>query len=370
MTVGELTKYLDDWAPPGAAWERDNVGLQIGSRRKRVRNILLCLELNQKVLDEAIKKHCNFIFTHHPLIFNPIKKFDFDKDTQSLLFEKIIKNNISVYSSHTNLDFIKDGVSFALAEALGLKQIKFLLNESNNQFKISVFVPEENLEKVSDAIFKAGGGKIGEYEKCSFRTTGTGTFLGSSQAQPALGQKEKFETVNEIRLEILVDKWKLSNVITAILKSHPYEEPAYDIYPLQNKNVNYGAGAIGMLEKGISTDKFLHLVSNSLSVKNLRFCNGTNKKIIKVAVCGGSGSDLLKSAIDSGADAFVTSDIKYHTFQEAEDQILLIDAGHYETEILVLDKVYKTIKEALSSEQEIRILKYSNSTNPIKFYKH
>ncbi|MBM4171567.1 MAG: Nif3-like dinuclear metal center hexameric protein [Ignavibacteria bacterium] len=370
MTVGDIIKYLEDWAPPGVAWERDNVGLQIGSRRKRVKNILLCLELNQNVLDEAIYKNCNFIFTHHPLIFNPIKKLELDKDNQASLFEKIIKNNISVYSSHTNLDFSIEGVSFALANTLGLKKTRFLLNEFSNQFKVVVFVPEKNLNAVSDAIFESGGGKIGNYEKCGFRLNGTGTFLGSSVSNPTIGQKEKFEQVDEVRFEFIVDKWNLTNVINAVIKTHPYEEPAYDVYPLQNMNIKYGSGTIGELDKDLSVESFLKFVSKSLSANNLRFCKGAKTKIRKVAVCGGSGSDLLTTAIEVNADAFVTSDIKYHTFQKAEGKILLIDAGHYETEVVVLDTVHKKIKQHLIDEKDIKIFKYSGSTNPIKYYKH
>lgn len=370
MTVGDLIKYLEDWAPPGAAWEKDNVGLQIGSRRKRLKNILLCLELNEEVLSQAINKNCNFIFTHHPLIFNPIKKLDTEKDKQALLIEKLFKNDISVYSAHTNLDFTKDGVSFELAKVLGLKRIKFLLNQESNQFKVAVFVPEENLKKVAEAVFNAGGGKIGEYEKCSFRLKGEGTFQGSALANPTLGKKEIFEKVSETRFEFIVDKWNISKVINALLNAHPYEEPAYDIYPLQNKNVNFGAGATGELENEMNISDFLSHVSKSLKTSNFRYCNGSKKKIKKVAVCGGACSDLLKYAISSGADAFITADIKYHAFQEAEGKILFIDAGHYETEIFILNAVQQKIKKFITANKQTKVFKYMGTTNPVKFYKH
>ncbi|NJD21539.1 MAG: Nif3-like dinuclear metal center hexameric protein [Melioribacter sp.] len=369
MIVGELTKYLDDWAPPGAAWEKDNVGLQIGSRRQKIKNIMLCLELNDEVLKEALQKKCNFIFTHHPLIFKPIKKLDTENNSLSKLIEKLFKHNISVYSAHTNFDSIKDGVSFELAKILKLKNIRFLENQISNQLKVVTFIHASSFGKISDAIFSAGGGIIGEYENCSFRSTGEGTFKGSEKSNPLVGKKNNFENVNEIRLEVLVDSWKLNNVISAILKTHPYEEPALDIYPLKNKNVNLGAGAIGELENEMNENKFLSFVSKSLKTKVLKYCDGRIKTIKKVAVCGGSGSELLEQAIAEGADAFVTADIKYHTFQDAERKILLIDAGHYETEIISLQAVQRAINKLTTRSEEIKVLKYSGTTNPVKFYK-
>lgn len=370
MTVRDLTKYLEDWTPPGAAMEKDNVGLQIGSRGQTIKNIMLCLELDEEVLKEALQKKCNFIFTHHPLIFNAIKRLDTEKDPKAKLIEKILKNNITVYSAHTNLDFTKEGVSFELAKALKLKNIRFLELEENNQLKIVVFVPQESLDKVADAVFDAGGGKIGEYDNCSFRLDGIGTFKGSEKSNPLLGKKNRFEKVNEVRFEFIVDSWKLNKVISSLLKAHPYEEPAYDIYPLKNKNVNYGAGAIGELEKEINEKEFLHRVCKALKTKAVKYCEGKGKAIRKVAVCGGSGADLLNRAIASGADAFVTADVKYHVYQDAQSNILLIDAGHYETEILSLNAVQQKMEKFFSKKDRIKVLKYSGSTNPIKFYKH
>jgi dinuclear metal center YbgI/SA1388 family protein len=369
MTAGDLTKYLEDWAPPGAAWEKDNVGLQTGSRRQVIKNIMLCLELDEDVLKEALRKKCNFIFTHHPLIFNSIKRLDTEKDSKAKLIEKIIKNNLFVYSAHTNLDFTKDGVSFQLAKVLKLKNISFLEFEEGNQFKLIVFVPINSLEKVTEAVFNAGGGIIGEYENCSFNVNGEGTFKGSKKSNPSVGIKNRFEKVDETRVEFLVDSWKLNLVISALIKAHPYEEPAYDIYPLKNKNVNYGAGAIGGLENEMSVKNFLPFVCAALKTPAVKYCNGKGKKIKNVAVCGGAGIELLNKAISSGADAFITADIKYHPYQDATGKILLVDAGHYETEIFSLNTVQEKMKKFISIDKSIKVLKYSGSTNPVKFYK-
>lgn len=371
MTICDLTKYLEDWAPPGAAWDRDNVGLQVGSQAERLKNILLCLELDEEVLKEAIQKNCNLIFTHHPFIFNPIKRLDTEKNQQAQLIQKLFKNNITLYSAHTNLDFAKDGVSFELAHALKLKNIKFLENEESNQLKVVVFVPTDKVDEIANAMFLAGAGRIGEYDGCSFRLNGEGTFRGSGKSNPAVGKKEQLETVSEVRIEVLVDSWNLNKVLAAMLKVHPYEEPAYDVYPLKNKNANYGTGAIGELDLEMNEKSFLHHVSKSLKIKNFKYSDGRNRKIKKVAVCGGAGVDLLGKAISGCADAFITSDVKYHSYHDAKGKILFIDAGHFETEIFSLNAVERKIKKFLEEELEdrVKVFKYSGTTNPVKFYK-
>jgi len=366
MTCGEIIKILENWAPPEISLEKDNPGLQVGSEENTVKNILLCLELNMDVINESIDKECNLIITHHPLIFHPIKKLDFHKDKNSRLIEKLIKNDLTLYSAHTNLDFTKNGVSFELAKVLGLKNLDFLVNLQANQYKISVFVPEDKVEEVAEAVFSAGGGVIGEYTSCSFRTDGTGTFFGSDESSPFLGGKGKLQKVKEVKLEVLVNSWKLREIISAIINSHPYEEPAYDIYPLKNKNVNYGMGVIGELERSLGIYEFLKHVSEKLGADSLRYTSGKSDLIKKVAVCGGSGSELLREAVYSGADAFVTADVKYHTFHEANGKIFLIDAGHYETEIHVLNRIESELNKA--SKNNFKIYKYSGSTNPVVFY--
>ena len=368
MKCIEIIKYLEQWAPKEISWERDNVGLQVGSTERDIKNIFLCLDVTQTAVEEAIKNSCNLIISHHPLLFNPLKKISVDNDTRSQIIEKLIKNNITLYSAHTNLDFTKDGVSFKLAKRLKLEDIKFLANLKSNKVKLVVFIPEDSFDKVSESIFNAGGGIIGEYSDCSYRTAGKGTFKGSANSNPSIGEKEKLETVNEIRLEVLVDQWKLKNVIAGMLKAHPYEEPAYDIYPLQNENINYGSGAIGNLKSEMQVNEFLQYVSKNLNTKSFRFAKGKSKKIKTVAVCGGSGTEYLSDAMKQGADAYITADIKYHTFQDAEDKILLIDAGHYETEIFSLDEVKERLDSFLS--QKIKVLKYSGSTNPVKFFNY
>ncbi|MGB5528444.1 MAG: Nif3-like dinuclear metal center hexameric protein [Ignavibacteriaceae bacterium] len=368
MNGTEILKYLEEWAPTGIAWDKDNVGLQIGNPEIKIKSIMLSLDLSDAVIMDAIENKCNLIITHHPVLYHPLKNLDFSKNPTALMIEKLIKHDITLFSAHTNLDFTQYGVSYQLAKRIRLKQIRFLKNLSGNQVKLGVFVPLSHLDKVAEAIHLAGGGIIGEYTNCSFRTTGTGTFKGSRVSNPAFGEKGITEFVEEAKLEVLVNEWKLNQVISSLKKNHPYEEVAYDIFTLKNDNVNYGMGAIGKLEGAMDTREFLDFISSKLKITNFRFTKGKKKKIQIVAVCGGSCSELLNEAICQNADAFITADLKYHTFQDAEGKILLIDAGHYETEIPVLDEIQKRLKTFLINNKNVRVLKFKGSTNPIVFY--
>ncbi len=368
MKCSKIIEFFEDWAPSANAWERDNTGLQVGNEDRKIKNILLSLDLNNNVVDEAIKRNCNLIITHHPLLFNPVYNINTTKDPRSVVIEKLLKKDINVFSAHTNLDFTRDGVSFQLAKVLGLKNIRFLKNLKDDQYKLVVFIPNEYLEKVAKAIHTAGGGVIGEYSNCGFRLKGTGTFKGSVNSNPSIGKKDKLEKVEETRLEVLINKSNLKNVVSSMIKVHPYEEVAYDIYPLKNENVNFGFGAVGEFTTGMTVQQFYKILSKNLKLKNFRYTQGNSKSIKKVAVCGGSCSELVNSAISSGADAFVTADLKYHTFQDAKEKILLIDAGHYETEVPVLNEVKKRLEKILRDNKSVKVFKYSGSTNPVLFY--
>ncbi len=370
MIAGNLIKYLEEWAPPGTSWEKDNIGLLVGNKKTEIKNILLCLELNERALKEAIKNDCNFIFTHHPLIFKPLKNLNFTNDRKKKLLAELIKRDIVLYSAHTNLDFTKGGVSFEIAKKLKLKNVRFLEHEKENQYKLVVFVPEDFREKILTYLFNAGAGTIGDYTDCSFSSEGTGTFFGNEFTNPRVGKKNNLEKVSENRLEVLVNKWDLNNVLTALKKSHPYEEPAFDIYPLKNENVNFGIGAFGTLPIPMKESDFLIYLSKSINSKNIRYCKGKNRIIKTVAVCGGSCANKYNVAISVGADAFVTADVGYHTFEEATGKILLVDAGHYETEIHSIDAVERKIKKFLNkNNSKIELFKFKKNTNPVKFLK-
>jgi len=369
MQINQVIKYFEEWAPKGVAWKNDNIGLQVGNPENSVTNVMVALEFDEKVLEQAIKKNCNLIITHHPFIFNPIKNLNFSNNPKAKLIEKLIQEKISIYSAHTNLDYTKGGVSFELAKKLGLKNIQFLVNQESNQYKLVVYVPVDNIEEVSGAIFRAGGGIIGEYSKCSTQSIVNGTFEGSGVSNPKIGKKNNFEVVTEVRLEVLVNSWKLNSIIDAMKSVHPYEEPAFDVFMLKNKNINFGAGAIGELATPMNTKEFLSHTHKSLKADGLKYTIGNSSKIKRVAVCGGTCSELVNNAIDSKADAFITADIKYHTFQDAENNILLIDAGHYETEVHVLNPIKSRLDKFIKEEKhKVKVFKYNGSTNPVKFY--
>ncbi len=367
MIIKELIKIIEEWAPPGIAWEKDNIGLQIGSPEKPVQKILISLDVSDEVVDEAIKKNTNLIITHHPLIFEPLKSIT-TSDAGGKIIYKLIENGISLISMHTNLDFIRSGVSFSLAQKLELTDLK-ILKRSNDVFKkITVFVPSDYLEKITESMATAGAGIIGNYDYCSYRSSGVGTFRSSKNSKPFIGNPGEFEKVEEVRLEMIAPSWKVDDIINSMKKSHPYEEPAYDIYPIHNDSSLYGAGAIGSYENAMTAKKFIQHVKDKLGTTSLRYVEGNSDKIKTVAVCGGAGGNLLNRAINSKADAYLTGDISYHVFHTARSRILLIDAGHYETEIPVIENMNEYLSNTLAQLKEnIQIITTTQNQNYIKY---
>jgi dinuclear metal center YbgI/SA1388 family protein len=367
VTVKEFQQEFEKITPPALAWKGDNVGLQVGRESERITNILLCLDVTMEVAHEAKKKNANLIISHHPLLFNPIKTIS-PKTRVGALLLFLIENNINLYAAHTNLDSVKWGVNFVLANTLGIKNPEILSPVKEHLTKIVVFVPEGYVEKVSAAMHEAGAGMFTKYDMCSFRTDGTGTFRGMKNAHPFLGEVGKLERAEETRLEMLCETWKIDRVLSAMMKAHPYEEVAYDIYPLLNSNTEYGLGAIGNLHSPVKEKEFLTVVRKVLKTTSLRYAKGSGT-VRRIAVCGGSGSELIAMALDRGADAFVTADVKYHTFQEYENKILLIDAGHYETERLVLPALAQQLSAIVKKKKnKITIFRTKHDTNPIQYY--
>lgn len=368
MLVRDVQHILEVWAPRETAWERDNVGLQVGDHEKRVRRILVALDVNDEVVSEAAKKKVDLVITHHPLLFRPPKSIT-PTDRVGKILLRLIQRDIALYAAHTNLDFTSGGVSFALAERLGLKNSTFLAARGKDLRKIAVFVPSEYVEKVAEAMASAGAGIIGKYDHCSFRLEGKGTFKGQEGSKPFVGEAGKVEEVNEVRLEMIVPMWKVEEVVRAMRDAHPYEEAAHDIYVLENENANYGAGAIGKLERAVSLRKFLRTVKEQLQVPALRFTGDPQQRIERVAVCGGSGSNLVAAAIRRKADVFVTADVKYHSFEAAQGKIALVDAGHFETEQPSLDVLIAHLQRHIDLKKEhVRVLKTSVNTNPVQYY--
>jgi dinuclear metal center YbgI/SA1388 family protein len=338
VTVKDVHEVMSGWAPPAIAWDRDNVGLQYGDPKTRVRGILVALDPSRASVLEAGARGANLLVTHHPLLFRPLRSVT-PTSAAGRCLEILIRRKIALYSAHTNLDFARGGTSFALAELLGLQDVTFLEHSYRVERKIVTFVPAESAERVASAMAEAGAGVIGNYDHCSFRLGGTGTFRGNEASSPTVGRKGRLEHVQEVRLEMTAPSWNVDGVLRAMRRAHPYEEVACDVYPLENISNRFGMGVVGMLPRPARLSGFLAQVKRTLGTGALRWCGSPKVMVRKIAVCGGSGGDLLESAIRAGADLFLTADVKYHAFQEASGRIALVDAGHYETEAPVVGAI-------------------------------
>jgi len=367
MLVRDVAHILESWAPRPIAWERDNVGLQVGDHRKRVRKILVALDVNPYVVREAKSRNVDLVISHHPLLFHPLRSVAKDDRRGSIIFD-LIRNNVAVYAMHTNYDFARRGVSFALAEKLGLEKVSVLQPLRDALRKVAVFVPPDHAEGVAEAMAEAGAGAIGAYDSCSFRIEGVGTFRGGKGAKPFVGKPGTLERVKEIRVEMIVPQWRVGDVVAAMRRVHPYEEVAYDVYALDNDHADYGAGAVGSVPKETTLKRFLATVRERLKLPSVRFAGDLRGRIKTVAVCGGSGSDLLDEAIRRHADAFVTADVRYHTFESAAGSIALIDGGHFETEEPSLDHLVRFLHASIKQrKEEIQVFKTSIITNPVSY---
>ncbi len=366
LHITNIIQIFEDWAPKWIAWEKDNVGLQIGNKQNSVKKILVTLDVTKQVVDEAIAKNVELIISHHPLIFRPMSEI-IASDPIGELVLRLAENKISLFSAHTNLDFAQGGVNFALAKTLGLKNVQFLAPVKNSLSKIVVFVPDEYVERIIYAMTQAGAGIIGKYSSCSFGSEGTGSFLGSATSNPFLGKPGKLEFVKEIRLEMIAQRAIVPDVIAALKSVHPYEEPAYDIYFIENPNPNFGMGALGTLQKSQPLGIFMKLLKRRLKIRTLRYTGSLAHRIQYVAVCGGAGTDLLPDAIKAKADVFITSDVRYHTFQKANETIALIDAGHWETEHVILKQIMERLRFAARATHEpLTVFITKQKTNAVK----
>jgi dinuclear metal center YbgI/SA1388 family protein len=365
MNLADVEEFFEEWAPGWTAWKSDNVGIQIGRRSRKISNLLVALDVNPDIVKEAAEINADLIVTHHPLLFRPPPSIS-DSDAVGSLVLSLAEKKIALFSAHTNLDCAAGGVSFALAHALGITTPAFLVPMKDTMVKIAVFVPKQHADRVATAMEKAGAGVIGEYRSCSFRVNGKGTFRGSEDSTPAIGKPLQLEEVEEVRLEMIVPRPRVTSVIAAMKSAHPYEEVAYDLYTLENGNPNVGMGAVGNLPRQMTFRSFLTHVKNVLHASTLRYSGSPNHAVKRVAVCGGSGSELVDDAIRAEADVFVTADVRYHAFQAASDRIAMVDAGHYETEHVVLSTIADRLRSwAKSKGERLVVTVTKQSTNPI-----
>lgn len=367
MTISEFQHSFEESTPPGAAWKNDNIGLLVGRPDLVITNILVTLDVTMEVAREALRKKANLIVAHHPIIFQPLKSVtSHSAKGQLLMF--LIEHGIGVYAAHTNFDQVKHGVNFALASRLGLTTVSVLSPMRDSLTKIAVFVPPDHAETVARAMHAQGAGMFSKYDECSFRSPGTGTFRGMNDAQPFIGVVGALEKTPEVRIEMLAERWKVNAVVRAMIDAHPYEEVAYDVYPLENRNTEYGLGAVGMLPEAMMPEQFLRHTKEALGAEGLRYAGAMKKKIRRVAVCGGSGAELIDDARRAGADAFVTADLKYHVMQEAAESLFIVDAGHYETEHVALGPLADRLRQiGRSAGARGKIFVTHYTTNPIHF---
>lgn len=363
MVIKDVTDYLEQLAPLQYAEDFDNVGLLTGSYNDTVHGVLVTLDCLENVVDEAIEKNCNLIVAFHPIIFKGLKHLR-TSDYVRKTVVKAIKNDIAIYALHTALDVAHRGVSYRMASELGLQDITTLAPKKQLIKKVTTYVPVDQLDLVKEALFNAGAGNIGNYENCSFTTSGTGTFKGNSDSNPTIGNAGERSSVDEQELSITYLPHLESKILKALFTSHPYEEVAYEITTLENTYQNIGMGAIGTLKNSLKTDEFLQLLKDVYGSGVVRFSLSRKHNITKVAVLGGSGAFAIQHAIGAGADAYVTADLKYHDFFQGEN-ILLCDVGHYESEQFTKNLLQEYLSKKFSS---FAILCADAQTNPVNYY--
>jgi dinuclear metal center YbgI/SA1388 family protein len=363
MRLSEITAAFEELAPATYQESYDNTGLTVGNPQDEIRAALLTVDVTEEVLDEAIADSINLIISHHPLIFSPLKSITGKTSSERILI-KAIHQHVALFCAHTNLDNVYAGVSRKLAEKLGIMNSRILAPVSGELRKLVTFVPVDHADKVRTALFNAGAGHIGNYDMCSYNLEGMGSFRGSEGTNPFVGEKGELHFEKEVRIETIFPKALQSAIVGSLLAAHPYEEVAYDIYPLDNVYPMAGAGMIGEMDAVLEVPVFLSRVKERLGCPIVRYSGTTKGSIKTVACCGGSGSFLIRRAVASGADAFITGDIKYHQFCEAADELLLIDAGHFETEQYTNEIFY----EFLTKKFPTFAIRFSTvNTNPIKY---
>lgn len=364
-TCKKIIGIIEEFAPPALAAEWDNIGLQVGDPRDEVESILVTLDITEEVLDEAVSLGAGLIVSHHPLIFKPLKNLRLDNPV-GMLVAKAICANIHIYAAHTNADSCIQGVNECLARKIGLGKTEVLNSADTNLYKVVVYVPEGYESTVRQAMGEAGAGWLGDYSHCSFMSEGTGSFLPLSGANPFIGQQGELEEVKEYRVETIVPETILSLTIKKMLEVHPYEEIAYDIYPLKNRDEKHGLGRIGRLDTPVTLVSLAEKVKNNLGCTQVLVSGPLDDLVQVVAVCGGSGGDLINIAKSRNADVLITGDVKYHDAITAKQLgISIIDAGHNETERVLVPELAEYLRKRLKNEgEEVSVYASTINTNP------
>ena len=362
MKIIDITDYLENIAPLSCQEEYDNSGLIIGNKNDCVSGILITLDCTEDVIDEAINKNCNLIISHHPIVFYGLKKFNGNNYVERIVI-KAIKNSIAIYSIHTNLDNVINGVNSMIAKRIGLDEYKILSPKKETLKYLVVYCPVADCDNLKKALFNSGAGLIGNYDSCSFTSKGQGTFRANKGAMPAVGRIGEQHIEQEARIEVVFAKDRELDVLEAMQNNHPYEEIAYQIYTINNEDKMLGSGIIGKLKKPINTKKFLQKLKIQMRTENIKHTKLIKDEIMNIAICGGSGSFLLEKAKDLDADLFISSDFKYHQYFDADEKIIIADIGHYESEQFTKELIYDFLTKKFT---RFAILLSEINTNPIK----
>ncbi|SEG48776.1 Nif3-like dinuclear metal center hexameric protein [Flavobacterium urumqiense] len=363
MKIKEILSALEEMAPLAYAEDFDNVGLLVGDQESEATGVLVCHDALENIIDEAIAKKCNLVVCFHPILFSGLKKIT-GKNYVERVVIKAIKNDVAIYAVHTALDNHQEGVNKIFCDALGLINTKILIPKQNFIRKLVTYTIPENAEEVRNALFDAGAGRIGNYENCSFNSKGIGTYMGNEHSNPQVGERFEFVQGDEIKIEVTFEKHLENKILKALFKSHAYEEIAYEIYELQNKHQNIGLGMIGELKNPMKEKEFLLFAKEKMQADGIRHSNFIGKKVKKIAVLGGAGSFAIKNAIQAGADVFLTADLKYHQFYEAENQLLLADIGHFESERYTKNYIVEYLRKKILN---FAVILSEENSNPVKY---
>jgi dinuclear metal center YbgI/SA1388 family protein len=363
MILTEITSYLETEIPTALQENYDNCGLLVGNPNLEITGVLVCLDVTEEVLDEAIEKNCNLVISHHPLIFSGLKSLTGRNDTERMII-RCIQLNIAVYAMHTSLDNHYDGVNRTLCNKLGIRDAEILRPMAGTLRKLVTFVPLSHTASVREAVFLAGAGQIGNYDCCSYNSAGEGTFRALAGADPFVGTTGTLHTEPELRIETIFPSYLENKIVDALKQVHPYEEVAFDIYPLNNIHKRTGAGMIGALPQAVDAGEFLAHVKNILQPGCIRHTPLKNKKVQRIAVCGGSGSFLIKDAMSCKADIYMTGDLKYHDFFMPETNMVLADIGHFESEQFTKELIYTLLKKKFTT---FALFISGANTNPVNY---
>lgn len=363
IQVKKITNYLDGSFPLAYQEDFDNCGLLIGDPEQEITKALVCVDVTEEIVEEAMNEKCGLIISHHPLIFGGLKQIT-GKTYVERVIQKAIKNNIAIYAIHTNLDNHSRGLNHILAEKLGLSNLKILKTKKDLLRKIVTFCPYDYADKVRTAIFEAGAGQIGDYDSCSYNTIGQGSFRAMDTANPFVGNINELHFEKEVKIEAIYPAYLEKQIIAKMIESHPYEEVAYDILILGNENLYVGSGMLGILNEEIAASDFLNHVKNICGLPTVKYSGNITQLISRVALCGGGGSFLIADAIKSGAQIFLTADLKYHDYFIPEGKMILADIGHYESEQFSKDLIAQVL---VKNFPNFAVLKTKVSSNPVKY---